>query len=57
MKRLKVVAWDILNKASIQVGALRGWVFVNAIRITFVKFVFFVIFLSITGQRKSEWVS
>ena len=40
MKRLKVVAWDILNKASIQVGALRGWVFVNAIKITFVKFVF-----------------
>ena len=26
MKRLKVVAWDILNKASIQVGAHWGWV-------------------------------
>ena len=38
MKRLKVVAWDILNKASIQVGALRGWVFVNTIKITFAKF-------------------
>ena len=41
MKRLKVVAWDILNKASIQVGALKGWVYVNTIRNTFSKFVFF----------------
>lgn len=39
MKRLKVVAWDILNKASIQVGALRGWVYVNTFRITWSKFV------------------
>ena len=28
MKRLKVVAWDFLNKASIQVGAHWGWVIV-----------------------------
>ena len=35
MKRLKVVAWDILNKASIQVGALMGWVFMNACTIPF----------------------
>ena len=28
MKRLKVVAWDILNKASIQVGSHWGWVMV-----------------------------
>ena len=29
MKKLKVVAWSILNQASIQVGALKGWVLIT----------------------------